>query len=167
VTFNELPELRQGRKNCAARATRDVFVVRWDVWINDRLRGTFRTGEFFGHGISLQSPFGCGRSVTVRCKSKNRQSGWPVPSPPAADDPQSRLFGVVRRKPPPSIEPDVDETVHMQGFLSRQNRNRSQVSHRNFGQRLNIIKSTIYPSVERSGRHHAATGRSGGRTKSQ
>jgi len=52
VTFNKLPELRQGRKNCAARATRDVFVLRRDVWINDRLGGTFRTGEFFGHGIS-------------------------------------------------------------------------------------------------------------------
>jgi len=51
VTFDELSELRYCRQNCAARAACDVFVVRWNVWINDRLRGTFWTGKFFGHGI--------------------------------------------------------------------------------------------------------------------
>ena len=52
VRFNKLPELRHGGENGAARAAYDVFIVRCDVWINNRLRGTLRTGEFFGHGIS-------------------------------------------------------------------------------------------------------------------
>jgi hypothetical protein len=51
VRFNEVPELRHGCEYRAARSAYDVFIIRWDVWINNRLRGTVRTGKFFGHGI--------------------------------------------------------------------------------------------------------------------
>jgi hypothetical protein len=51
---NEVPELRHGREYRAARAAYDVFIIRWAMWINDRLRGKARTGKFFGHGISQE-----------------------------------------------------------------------------------------------------------------
>jgi hypothetical protein len=47
-----VPELRHGRKCRAACAAYDVLVIGWDIWINNRLRGTARAGKFFGHGIS-------------------------------------------------------------------------------------------------------------------
>ena len=74
VAFDELSELRYGRENCAARAACDVLVVRWDVWINDRLRGTFRTGEFFGHGIFAIKPFACGRLVTFLASQRTDEA---------------------------------------------------------------------------------------------
>jgi hypothetical protein len=54
VRFNEVPELRHSREYRAACAAYDIFIIRWNVWINNRLRGTVRTGKFFGHGISQQ-----------------------------------------------------------------------------------------------------------------
>ena len=124
MTFNELPELRQGCKNRAAPATYNVLVVRWDVWINDRLRGTFRTGEFFGHRISYQSPFRSGRLVTALASQRT-------------DKAVSRFH---RRRGSPrghgcfkmfATNPVVGqalmcETAHIRGFLSSQNQTQAK-----------------------------------------
>ena len=49
-----MPELPHRREYCAACAACDVFIIRWNIWINNRLRGTVRTGKFVGHGISQE-----------------------------------------------------------------------------------------------------------------
>jgi hypothetical protein len=54
MRFNEVPELRHGREYRAACAAYDVFIIRWNIWINNRLRGTVRTGKFFAHRLSQE-----------------------------------------------------------------------------------------------------------------
>ncbi len=52
MTLDEPSELQHGREDCAACPAYHVFIVLRDVRIDNRLRGTLRTGEFVGHGIS-------------------------------------------------------------------------------------------------------------------
>jgi hypothetical protein len=61
-----VPELRHGREYRAARTAYDVFIIRWDIWINNGLRGTARKGEFFGHGISQSPLIHAARLAAVR-----------------------------------------------------------------------------------------------------
>jgi hypothetical protein len=92
VTFDQPPELRHSRQGCAAGAAYNVFVVLWAVRIDNRLRGTFRTSEFFGHGISQSSP----RIVAAgRCplrNADNRESGQTFQTPGQAKSLHGRDF---------------------------------------------------------------------------
>jgi hypothetical protein len=85
MRFNEVSELRHGREYRAACAAYDVFIIRWDIWIDNRLRGTVRTGKFFGHENFA-------RALSPRGRISGRSSGQKTDEPvktfprPAADD---------------------------------------------------------------------------------
>ncbi len=74
-----MSELRHGREYRAACAAYDVFIIRWQVWIDNRLRGTVRTGKFFGHGIAQKPLIRAAERPFFR--SENRRTGQNVPSP--------------------------------------------------------------------------------------
>jgi hypothetical protein len=142
VRFNELPELRHGRKNCAARAAYDVFIIRWGFGINNRLSGTVGTSEFFGHGISQQRPYSLrhapyptlpsGGESRDGASQKTDEAVKTFPRP-ATDD---RACSVAWRCSPRTapFRLDAGGIVHRHGFPSSQNQRGRQVSHGNFRQ---------------------------------